>query len=306
MIFRSQFQPVKKRRSLFFYLDLVGFLKALITGGVIWTFFLTYVTYASNELTNKEELIVQRNQEIGKLKQLQVQNQEQIIVLDKRYKAVLEKIKIEKRKLNPIDITLVNAKYLVAKMPKKAVALTFDDGPSSATTKILDILKKHNVKATFFVTGRSAKNGCEILKRIFKEGHEIANHTYSHAYLKGRSASFQKKQMETARTEIQKCLGNKYTSRWFRSPYGEQDRTTLKIAHQLGMSTALWTIDTNDWRGRTTVKAMIREVSRSKGQDIVLMHDTMDKTVFALEDIITNLDKNNLQFMTMSQAFPGE
>jgi len=209
---------------------------------------------------------------------------------------------IAQLRANLIHIYWSNQDHWMAKMPEKSVALTFDDGPvPQHTNKVLDILKKHRVKGTFFVIGRNVDNFCPTLQRIVREGHEVANHSYSHNSLPKLSPQFQKAEMEKTQKAIQKCVGTKHLPLWFRSPYGAQNTTTLKVAHGVGLNTALWTIDTLDWRYGNNADYVANKALQSQGQDIILFHDHGSA---GLERIIMGLKNRGIQFVTLSEALP--
>lgn len=222
-------------------------------------------------------------------------------------------------KTNPVDITWAKAKYWRTKMPAKSIALTFDDGPSPIVTNaILDILKKHNVKATFFVVGKFVESRCSVVQRIVAEGHELGNHSYQHLTLTYYKPQFTSVEISKTQTAIKNCVGNSYLPVWFRSPYGIQNSTTLKLAHQLGLHTALWTVDPEDWNGKHDVLTIRQAAVKTQGQDIILLHDGPEEnpkpnepkklhyrqnTIDALELIILDLKAKSLKFLTLSEAF---
>lgn len=218
-----------------------------------------------------------------------------------------------------IDIGWSSRRYWTSQIPKNSVILTFDDGPSNKyTTKILDILKKYNVKATFFVVGQRVEQRCDLVKRIVSEGHELANHSYSHPFLWKNRIKDQTEQIKKTQNAIKNCVGDSHVPNWFRAPYAAQDETTIKAAHDLGLNTVLWNIDTNDWQKTSTVESIASEALKSQGQDIILMHDATEanqnfkspkasdsrqNTVDALDEIITKFQKRGVQFTTLSDAF---
>jgi peptidoglycan/xylan/chitin deacetylase (PgdA/CDA1 family) len=220
---------------------------------------------------------------------------------------------------NFIDLTYSNKKYVMQKAKKKSVVLTFDDGPSPDYTEpILDILKKYNVKATFFVVGSQVQKHCNLLRRIYSEGHEIGNHSYNHPWMAKISSEEQQNEILQTQGMIQSCIGSQ--PRWFRSPYASQNESTLQIAHQAGLNTALWTIDTQDWRKSSTTQSIIQKALNYQTNNIILMHDgvepnpnfkhpeaslTRNNTVQSLETIIQRFQNNGFQFLTISEVFSG-
>ena len=185
----------------------------------------------------------------------------------------------------------------------KKIALTFDDGPHpKITPKILDLLNKYNVKATFFVIGVNVENYPKPLKRAIDEGHEIGNHTNSHSILK----SMNKKKIEE---EILNCEEkiSFYTqdkSKILRPPCGLYDENLVKIAKDNDYIIILWNIDTHDWSHMST-DDIVKTVSNNvKGGDIILFHDYIsgeNHTIEALEILIPMLINQGYEFVTVSQ-----
>lgn len=221
-----------------------------------------------------------------------------------------------------VNLTLNNKGRMVAQMQPSSITLTFDDGPSPKhTERILDILKQHNIHATFFVVGSRVKKHCPIVKRIVEEGHELGNHTQNHLFLWDHNETIQTKEIQKTQEAVNQCVGKK--PQWFRAPYGAQNETTLNITAQLNLNTALWTIDTNDWRRESTAKSIAQEALQAQGRDIILMHDATEantkrandpevqaisapdrqSTVEALDQIIRRLKDRNLRLVSLSEAF---
>jgi peptidoglycan/xylan/chitin deacetylase (PgdA/CDA1 family) len=164
------------------------------------------------------------------------------------------------------------------------VALTFDDGPSlKYTPKILAILKKYHVPATFFVLGSCAKRAPHLLKAIVEEGHVLANHAYSHRSLPKLSSSAQQEELN-----LTNALLTPYQEKisFFRPPYGATNASIQGLATTLGMDTVLWSIDTLDWKKPSPARMQKRVLSELKPGAIILMHDIHENTVLALEGMI--------------------
>ncbi|KAG2011086.1 chitin deacetylase, variant 2 [Coprinopsis cinerea AmutBmut pab1-1] len=128
------------------------------------------------------------------------------------------------------------------------IAITFDDGPYTWTSGLIDSLDRAGVKATFFVVGRMY--GCiydyaDVLKKAYNSGHQIASHTWSHANLSGQSESNVRNEMTRLETALQKILGIR--PKWFRPPYGAQNQNLLNIMRSLRYKTVTWNLDTEDW-----------------------------------------------------------
>lgn len=221
-----------------------------------------------------------------------------------------------------INLTLNNQGNVTAQMQSRSVALTFDDGPSPRHTEaILDILKQHRLHATFFVVGSRVEKHCQIVKRIVEEGHELGNHTQNHLFLWDHGREVQMKEIRKTQEAVHECVGQK--PHWFRSPYGAENEMTLNITSQLNLNTALWTIDTNDWRQDSTASSIAQEGLKAQGRDVILMHDGTEpnkerandpevqaisapdrqSTVKALEKIIRTLEDRGLRIVSLSEAF---
>lgn len=186
---------------------------------------------------------------------------------------------------------------------KKVIALTFDDGPHpKETNQVLDVLKKYNAKATFFIAGKHANWYSEPLIRASKEGHEIGNHTFNHPDI----SNLNSRQIES---EILKCeeiliklTGKKPTL--FRPPYGSYRKEELaKLAQKYDYKIVLWsTIDARDWQNPQASKIADTIINKVKNGDIILLHDYgTDNTVEALEILIPNLIKQGYKFVTVSE-----
>lgn len=183
------------------------------------------------------------------------------------------------------------------------IAITFDDGPHPRQTpKILDILKKYDVKATFFVIGVNAKNYPEPLKRAISEGHEIGNHTYSHNILKSMPRA--KIEEEIFNMEKQLCEIYPYRPKLIRPPCGTYSESLVDIANDEDYKIILWTIDTHDWAHASTDNIVKNVINHIKGGDIILFHDYIsgkDNTPEAIDILIPKLKSMGYEFVTVSE-----
>lgn len=179
----------------------------------------------------------------------------------------------------------------------KAVALTFDDGPSTENTpKILATLKKYNAHATFFVVGERVTAGAEVLKQEVAQGCEIANHTWDHADLSKLKIKKVNKKCDQVAELVKELTGADVDL--LRPPYGAiSDAMREKLKHPM----IYWSIDTLDWKtmdAKKTFKAVKKEVSDG---DIILMHDIHAPTAEAVEKIVPWLVKNDYDILTVSE-----
>lgn len=184
----------------------------------------------------------------------------------------------------------------------KKIVLTFDDGPNKKyTLKILDILRDNGIKATFFVVGTKTEQNQEILKQIYKEGHEIGIHTYTHPNINNIS----EKQLEIEVNATQKLIYSVtgVKTKLFRPPYGEElepqtpkEFKALKKISDLGYYTVGMGVDPKDWRGgnaQDIIDSTLEQINGGAG-NIVLLHDSggnRSQTLTALPIIIKELTK---------------
>ena len=179
---------------------------------------------------------------------------------------------------------------------KKMVALTYDDGPSIYTPRILKTLKENNSVATFFVVGNRVPMYSDTVKKAYDMGCEIGNHTYEHKSLPNLSETEVKRQISKTNKEVKKAIGEKPV---IMRPTG--GATNANVKQWVGMPSIIWSIDTLDWKTRnadSTKKAVLDHV---KDGDIVLMHDLYSATASASETNIPELVKRGYQLVTVSE-----
>lgn len=181
---------------------------------------------------------------------------------------------------------------------KSMVALTFDDGPSKYTTRILECLKKYDSKATFFEVGVQVKKYPEITKNVFDDGHELANHTYEHVQLTKVSGSEMKSQVEKTNDLIEENTGER--TKLVRPPYGSYDNN---VKQNLDYPLILWSIDTLDWKTKDANATYNSVINGVKDGSIVLMHDFYSTTADAVEKIVPKLVKEGFQLVTVSDMY---
>jgi peptidoglycan/xylan/chitin deacetylase (PgdA/CDA1 family) len=157
------------------------------------------------------------------------------------------------------------------------IALTFDDGPNDPhTMHLLDVLARHNAKATFFLIGKYVRQRPEIARAILAAGHEIGNHTDSHPNLILVSAARLRQELNSCGKALEDALGNKVTL--FRPPFGGRRPNVLRTASGMGLSPVMWSVTGYDWSAKSAAQIyekVSRQVdSRHKPQgEIVLLHD---------------------------------
>ncbi len=191
---------------------------------------------------------------------------------------------------------------------KMQIALTFDDGPHPIyTERILKILKKYGVKATFFMIGENITNYTETALKVKNEGHEIGNHTTSHPSCSRICKHTLMKEIIDCSEIILNFLD--YETSIFRPPEGILPNTLLECCSTLEYSIILWNIDTRDW-AHTPAKMIAENViSNASAGDIILMHDYIGKgspTPDALEIILPKLIEKGYEFVTVSELISSD
>lgn len=202
------------------------------------------------------------------------------------------------RKYTPIE----NVYHRVS-TEEKVIALTFDDGPHPLyTEKILDLLKKYDAKATFFVIGENLKLYKETVKKAVDEGHEIGNHTYTHPHLSGLNEEELLQEIKKNEYLIE-ALTKKPTS-LFRPPEGYCGKSVRTLIKERGYRAILWDVDTRDWAG-TSAAEIIKMVQETVHPgSILLFHDYTGKqsaTLAALTVLLPWLKEEGYLFVTVSE-----
>lgn len=181
---------------------------------------------------------------------------------------------------------------------KKMIALTFDDGPNYNTSKIIDVLNKYDIKATFFVLGSRAINNKDILKKMADSGMEIGNHTYNHLLLTKYDENKIRSEIEDTSEVIYSAT--KKRPKLLRPSYGSVNNKIKKVAN---MPIIIWDIDTLDWKYHNSKRITSRVVNKVRDGDIILMHDIYSASLNALSNIIPILQDNGYEFVTIDELF---
>ncbi len=218
---------------------------------------------------------------------------------------------ITTREPSPVSNNILQAKYsefvfLSGQKDDFRVALTFDDGPDPRyTTRILDILKKHDARATFFLVGARAKAYPDIVKRMRDEGHSVGNHTFWHPNLAKEGTQRMHWELTQTSKVLHDILG--YRTSLFRAPYGSLNEELVELAGSMGYKFIGWSVDSNDWMQLSSEQIKKNVLSNVNPGSIILMHDgghwTMDLlgTVDALEEIIIRLKEDGIEFVTVDE-----
>ncbi|MCL2212952.1 MAG: polysaccharide deacetylase family protein [Oscillospiraceae bacterium] len=186
----------------------------------------------------------------------------------------------------------------------KKIALTFDDGPHPRyTDEILDILKEHDIPATFYVLGENAEKYPDVLRRIAKEGHELGNHTYNHN-ISGKSGKHIAEQLRKTADFIHETTGKRPAT--FRPPGGLINKAVKAAAKEMDYPIILWRIDPRDWRNPPAARMFDHVSGEVKSGDVILFHDfnvANSQTPEAVRRLVPLLLEQKYEFVTVSELF---
>jgi len=201
----------------------------------------------------------------------------------------------------PVPATPRKPTYNSCNVESSTVAMTFDDGPHpKLTPKLLDLLKERGIKATFFVIGKCVAEFPDIAKRIVDEGHEIANHSWSHPQLTKLSQSAFAAEIAQTNEAIEKATGVRAVT--MRPPYGAINTTlTKRLNEEYGLSVILWSVDPLDWKIRKSDHVSSHIIKNAAPGSIILAHDIHPSTVDAMPTALDALQAKGYKFVTVSE-----
>jgi len=192
-----------------------------------------------------------------------------------------------------------------------AVALTFDDGPGRDTERILEILARHKLPATFFMIGRHVEALPQIARAVAAGGHEIGNHSYSHPIYLYRSARETRRQLERAQTVIKQVTG--VAPKVARPPCGVRTPAYFAATHSLGLHTVQWDVAGFDWKHRSARQIADDVLRQARSGSIILLHDgdsegkrDRSETVAALPLIIDGLHARGLRIAPLARLLSNQ
>ncbi len=189
----------------------------------------------------------------------------------------------------------------------KQIALTFDDGPNDPhTLRLLDVLSRHNVKATFFLIGKYVRQRPDIALEIAQRGHVIGNHTFTHPLLIFASAKDMRDEIKQCRDALHDAVGEH--SNLFRPPWGGRRPGTFRIVRELGLEPVMWNITGYDWNAHCAEFIQQKVAPKIRGGDVVLLHDGGYKvfgadrsgTVEAVDHLLIQY-RGRFEFTTISE-----
>lgn len=204
------------------------------------------------------------------------------------------------RELSPLARRFPGTYFYKGEAGDLKIALTFDDGPNiPGTNDILDILKNNRAKGTFFLLGRNIMGNTDIVDRIIKEGHTVANHSMNHRDL--RELTFEEIADEMLATEDEIYNATGLRTALMRPPYGFTNNRVIEELQDLNYKIIEWSADTNDWRHKDVEQVLIDAMPNIRDGAIILMHDAYPVTREALPLIIHSLKSQGYELVTVNE-----
>jgi peptidoglycan/xylan/chitin deacetylase (PgdA/CDA1 family) len=195
----------------------------------------------------------------------------------------------------------------------RRIALTFDDGPNPGQTpRLLELLARHDAKATFFLIGKWAEREPALIREIVASGHAIGNHTHTHPTMPAHGAKRIREELRRCREAVE-ASGERFSTvdgaALMRPPYGRRRPGTLRTMREQGYVPVTWSITGYDWRAHTTAKRITRRCERAKDGDVILLHDgnslepAADRTrsVDCAEAILEHFTAKGFAFVTVPE-----
>jgi peptidoglycan/xylan/chitin deacetylase (PgdA/CDA1 family) len=190
----------------------------------------------------------------------------------------------------------------------RQIALTYDDGPNDPhTLRLLDVLAKHGVPATFFLIGKYVQQRPDLVRSIVQAGHTVGNHTFTHPFLTFHSNQEIARQLTQCRSALKAAIGAH--SNLFRPPFGARRPAVLRIARSLGLEPVMWNVTGYDWTAPPAATIEQKVSRKIRGGDVILLHDGGHKqfgadrsqTVIATDRLLTRYKSEGFEFVTIPQ-----
>lgn len=202
------------------------------------------------------------------------------------------------------DLKEYNAFYL-GNTDEKTIYLTFDAGYENGyTERILDTLKKHNVKAAFFLVGNFIETSPGLVKRMVEEGHTVGNHTMTHPNMSSISDKESFCKELSGLEELYKSVTGQEMKKFYRPPQGKFNTDNLKMAQELGYTTLFWSLAYADWlidKQPTKEEAFDKLIPRIHNGAIVLLHSTSETNCNILDELLTKWEDMGYRFGEISE-----
>jgi peptidoglycan/xylan/chitin deacetylase (PgdA/CDA1 family) len=190
----------------------------------------------------------------------------------------------------------------------KQLALTYDDGPNDPhTLRLLEVLAKHEIKATFFLIGRYVQQRPDLTREIVQAGHAVGNHTFTHPLLTFKSAAEIRQELSDCNAALKDALGQPPSL--FRPPFGGRRPAVLRIARGLGLEPVMWNVTGFDWTAPPSTVIEQKVANQIRGGDVILLHDgghqqmgaDRSQTVQATDHLITKYKSEAYEFKTIPE-----
>jgi peptidoglycan/xylan/chitin deacetylase (PgdA/CDA1 family) len=190
----------------------------------------------------------------------------------------------------------------------RQIALTYDDGPNDPhTLRLLEVLGRHKVHATFFLIGRYVQQRPDIALDIVQAGHVVGNHTYTHPLLIFRSEAEIRHELSQCQAALQDATGQ--PSNLFRPPFGGRRPAVLRVARGLGLGPVMWNVTAYDWNAQPAEAIERKVANQIRGGDVILLHDgghkqmgaNRSQTVIATDRLLTRYKAEGYEFLTVSE-----
>ena len=191
---------------------------------------------------------------------------------------------------------------------RKLLALTYDDGPNEPwTLKLLEVLEKHGVSATFFMVGRFVRLRPEIARAVAQSGHAVGNHAFSHPNLIFAGASRLRQELEETSKTIEEATGERPLL--FRPPFGGRRPGTFALARELNMGPVMWRVTCYDWSAKSPQQILQHARRQIRGGELILLHDgghlrigeDRSATVRATDELIAEYKERGYAFVTVPE-----
>lgn len=179
------------------------------------------------------------------------------------------------------------------------VAFTFDDGPNYNTKKLIDVLNKHRVHASFFVVGSNVKSHTRIIKYMKESGMDIGNHTYNHKELTKYKKNIIKNEIELTNNAIYEVTSS--YPKFLRPPYGSINKKVKEVSNNMPM--IIWNLDTLDWKCHNSEYIVKKILNNIDDGDIILMHSIYSATINAVDIVIPKLKDIGYEVVSVSELF---
>jgi peptidoglycan/xylan/chitin deacetylase (PgdA/CDA1 family) len=196
--------------------------------------------------------------------------------------------------------------------PSKQLAITYDDGPNDPhTLRLLEVLARHNVHATFFLIGRYVQHRPDIARELVTAGHVIGNHSFTHPWLTFKSAQEVSTQLIDCGRALTDAVGEH--SNLFRPPFGARRPAVLRTARQIGLEPVMWNVTGYDWHAPSVEYIERKVTSKVRGGNVILLHDgghlafgaDRSYTVTATDHLISRYKSEGYEFVTIPEMMGG-